>query len=156
MEYEENWQKKNYASLTYLLTDMISTFRAFATSVRELKRRKYGMNETSVQCYFRSLIESLDFRWIFVYPCRKLQNWSHTILSTNYIKVFDVDGSSNFIPACRGVFFCNLPWFFFVFAGRAEAAVSWSSVVQSSTMCRNGCMGNTVYNFAIITNFTYL
>ena len=88
---------------------------------------------------------------------RKLQNWSHTIWSTNDIKLFDVDGSSsNFIPACWGVFFCNLPWFFFVFADRAEAAVSWSSVVQSSTMCRNGCMGNTVYNFAIITNFTYL
>ena len=108
------------------------------------------------QCYFRSLIESLDFCLIFVFLCKKLQNWSHTIWSTNDIKVFDVDGSSNFIPACWGVFFCNLPWFFFVFAGRAEAAVSWSSVVQSSTMCRNGCMGNTVYNFAIITNFTYL
>ena len=31
MEYEENWQKKDKRP------DMISTFRAFATSVRELK-----------------------------------------------------------------------------------------------------------------------
>ena len=34
MKNEENWQKK---TMRHLLTDMISTFRAFATSVHELK-----------------------------------------------------------------------------------------------------------------------
>ena len=126
--------RKYYVIFVYILQGKMEkngkdNHKTKVTKIPKSNRRKYGMNETSV---------SLDFRWIFVYPCKKLQNWSHTIWSTNDIKVFDVDGSSNFIPACRGVFFCNLPWFFFVFAGRAEAAVSWSSVVQSSTMCRNG------------------
>lgn len=73
------------------------------------------------QCYFRSFIESLNFCLIFVFLCRELQNWSHTIWSTNDIKVFDVDGSSNFIPACRGVFFATfLDSFLFLRAGQRQ------------------------------------
>ena len=38
LEYGENWPKKNYR----FLTSLISTFRAFATSVRELKMARNG------------------------------------------------------------------------------------------------------------------